>query len=181
MHAAAARLGATASVVEDSRLADGADWDPRDVAEIARRGIERLLEAAGPASDRERAEPLIVTFDERGASGHANHVATFRGLVLLRAAAAASREDPLSGATFLRLESAPLVGRFLGALAIPLGIARARCDGRPSLLFTNVNVVAAFRALAAHRTQLVWFRKLFLVFSVYTFFNRLFELEPDPG
>ena len=36
-------------------------------------------------------------------------------------------------------------------------------------------------AQRAHRTQLVWFRKLFLVFSVYTFINRLFELEPDPG
>ena len=66
-----------------------------------------------------------------------------------------------------------------------LGAGRALLDPRPSVVFCNLDVAAAYGALAVHATQLVWFRRLFILFSAYTFCNRLTDLpyyvyEPDP-
>lgn len=170
MYSAAMRFGATASVVEDPRLQDGGEWDACVVAEVARRGIEASFAVRGSC------RRCVVTFDERGASGHKNHASTSRGLVLLRLASE-SQADSLFGTHFFELESAPFTSRFLGMLAVPVGLVRSRVDPQPSVLYANLDVITAFRALAVHETQFVWFRKLFLVFSSYTFLNRLIEIQ----
>ena len=170
MYSAAMRFGATASVVEDPRLQDGGEWDACVVAEVARRGIEASFAVRGSC------RRCVVTFDERGASGHKNHASTSRGLVLLRLASE-SQADSLFGTRFFELESAPFTSRFLGMLAVPVGLVRSRVDPQPSVLYANLDVITAFCALAVHETQFVWFRKLFLVFSSYTFLNRLIEIQ----
>jgi N-acetylglucosaminylphosphatidylinositol deacetylase len=47
----------------------------------------------------------------------------------------------------------------------------------------SVHLVTSFapwlshRAMAAHRSQFVWYRRLFVLFSRYTFFNTLQRIE----
>ena len=112
-----------------------------------------------------------MTFDERGASGHPNHAACFRGVALLREEARGERGPCVT--TWLALETAPLARRFVGAL----DVARPRFDRRPGLLFWTADVPGAYAALGAHASQVVWFRRLFLLFSVYTWVNRLVVME----
>ncbi|KAJ8602410.1 hypothetical protein CTAYLR_001198 [Chrysophaeum taylorii] len=66
MECAARWHGAKARIIDDPRLADGATWDEKVVAERVRAYLDEVGEAIG-----------VVTFDWRGASGHSNHVATF--------------------------------------------------------------------------------------------------------
>lgn len=166
MARAAARLGASAAVVDDARLRDGGDWDAGAVADACRGRLAGLLAGARAAA--------VVTFDAAGASRHPNHVATWRGLVALRASWG---DEKAPRVDWLALESAPFYRKFLGALDVLVAPCRAARDGRPSLLVANFDVRAAYAALAAHASQLVWFRRLFLLFSSYTYLNRLADLR----
>ena len=46
-----------------------------------------------------------------------------------------------------------------------------------SVLVASLDVRGCYAALAAHASQLVWFRRLFVVFSAYTYANRLVAIE----
>ena len=46
-----------------------------------------------------------------------------------------------------------------------------------SVLVASLDVRGCYAALAAHASQLVWFRRLFVVFSAYTYANRLVVIE----
>ena len=48
---------------------------------------------------------------------------------------------------------------------------------RRSVLVASLDVRGCYAALAAHASQLVWFRRLFVVFSAYTYANRLVVIE----
>ena len=43
--------------------------------------------------------------------------------------------------------------------------------------FLSLNLVLAWRALSTHQSQFVWYRKLSILFSRYTYFNQLVELR----
>ena len=45
------------------------------------------------------------------------------------------------------------------------------------MLVASLDVRGCYAALAAHASQLVWFRRLFVVFSAYTYANRLVVIE----
>ena len=53
---------------------------------------------------------------------------------------------------------------------------RDNCTRR-SVLVASLDVRGCYAALAAHASQLVWFRRLFVVFSAYTYANRLVVIE----
>ncbi len=46
-----------------------------------------------------------------------------------------------------------------------------------SVLVASLDVRGCYAALAAHASQLVWFRRLFVVFSAYTYANRLVVID----
>ena len=58
---------------------------------------------------------------------------------------------------------------------------KLRVDGvivtHRSVLVASLDVRGCYAALAAHASQLVWFRRLFVVFSAYTYANRLVVIE----
>jgi N-acetylglucosaminylphosphatidylinositol deacetylase len=42
-------------------------------------------------------------------------------------------------------------------------------------LFVSLNPLQSYRAMQAHASQFVWYRKLFVVFSRYSFFNTIVQ------
>lgn len=188
---AAARLGATATCVNDARLRDGPHaWDAAVVEEVVRPLLHE--------------EALVVTFDRGGASGHANHVACYHGAAAASKGPSRRREQRSRRwrggrkrhaanvqvhagvrriaqtertGRFYALETAPHYRRYIGCFDVACAWLRARLAARRSLLVASVDVRGCYAALAAHASQLVWFRRLSVVFSAYTYANRLVAIE----
>lgn len=124
----------------------------------------------------------VVTFDAGGVSGHPNHAALPHALADLVAA-------PAAGGAGIRqrvwlLETTSLLRKYLGLLDLPLSFllllataARAGCS-KPRRLALNFRPWMAYRAMLAHASQFVWYRRLFILFSRYTYVNTLVPMEP---
>lgn len=160
---------ANVDVLDDARMQDGPSeaWAAADVAAVVRRKVaalvaqQRQAQAAVPALD-------VVTFDEGGVSGHANHVSVHRGV--LRAVAdvgVGSDYADVAAVRFWQLRSSGLLRKYAGALPVLLGASA------PAVLAVNASMRLSYNAMAAHASQFVWYRKLFVVFSSYTFVNVL--------
>jgi N-acetylglucosaminylphosphatidylinositol deacetylase len=152
------------SVLNDPGLRDGFGelWATELVAERTEAALRGLLRARGDAPAGDRLCGSVVSFDEHGVSGHPNHSATHRGV---RSLALSRRAGHVA---FFQLESVPLLRKYLGPLDLPLALAA----GSP-VLVASTAVLDSFRAMAAHASQFVWYRRLFIVFSRYTFINTL--------
>ena len=138
----------------------------------------------------------MVTFDEGGVSGHPNHVA------LARAASSLVRpegeEAPLPPAVKVwTLETTNIIRKYIGPLDILISVVvwlclwlcgplrqgmRAMDYGSSSsssttgfCLCLNNSPGLTYQAMLAHASQFVWYRRLFIVFSRYTYVNTLRE------
>jgi N-acetylglucosaminylphosphatidylinositol deacetylase len=160
LRASCAVLGVAADcvrVVDLPSLRDGLDTDwPADVI-----AAQVLDQATACRADR------LLTFDAHGVSGHRNHRAAHAGVL----AALRSSRAPRQMQAF-ELESVPLARKYAGPLDWPLsGLS-------PHVAFVSI---AGFwqlqRALSCHRSQLVWFRQLYRVFSRYMFVNTLSRID----
>ena len=98
-----------------------------------------------------------MTFDEHGVSGHINHRAIFSGVSRLM-------EKRLIHVDVYALKTVSLWRKFIGILD---------CNflWQDEWHAFRYNVVSAYITLAQHESQLVWFRKLFIIFSRYTYIN----------
>lgn len=146
MHRAADRYGVTAKVLDDIQMQDGESWD----CEVVARRVERYLESMPH-------EMSVLTFDAGGASGHSNHVQTWRGVSIAAQRDAKQRE-------YYQLVTCSMLTRFLGPFSPRRG---------GELLFFNSNPLAVWTALGKHESQFVWYRKIFLFLSAYSYLNRV--------
>ncbi|KAK7925694.1 hypothetical protein WMY93_008004 [Mugilogobius chulae] len=113
---------------------------------------------------------LVLTFDEGGVSGHANHTALYKAISHL----ACTGQLPID-CCLLSLETVGLIRKYLSVLDLPLSWLL------PSSLYCVTGAEGYKQANAAmlcHRTQLLWFRYLYLMFSRYMFVNT-FHLIPQ--
>lgn len=108
----------------------------------------------------------VVTFDDHGVSGHANHRACAAGVRAWHRGLGPQRP---AAPRLWALRSLPVALKFagpLGALALlcagPLACPGGRCLASPT--------PGALRAaMAAHASQLVWFRRVYTFASVYMY------------
>ncbi|KAJ1455698.1 putative deacetylase LmbE-like domain-containing protein [Pelagophyceae sp. CCMP2097] len=177
--AAAAHLGGyTAVVVDDTKLRDGfsSKWHAADVARVVQPHVLRVSEKARSVA--------VVTFDGLGVSRHPNHVDTSIGVDWLFANAL-RREAAVAGTTIslYHLESLRWWSprRFLALLDICTTLMLAAAAGQTGLVFVNLRLCAVWRAMAAHASQFVWYRRLFVVFSRYAYVNRLVAVDAIGG
>lgn len=134
----------------------GAQWDTGHVASVLLRHVE--------VNDID----LVVTFDAGGVSGHSNHVA------LYAAARTLHLEGKLpEGCTVLTLRSVNVLRKYISLLDLPFSLLRA-CD--VLFVLTSKEVAQAKRAMSCHRSQLLWFRRLYVLFSRYMRINSLHSL-----
>ncbi|KAM6907816.1 N-acetylglucosaminyl-phosphatidylinositol de-N-acetylase [Xenentodon cancila] len=113
---------------------------------------------------------LVLTFDGRGVSGHANHTAIHKAVRHFASTGAAPNDCVL-----LSLVTVGLLRKYISILELPLSWLL------PSHLCCIMGSRGYKRAKAAmlcHRTQLLWFRYLYITFSRYMLINT-FHLIPQ--
>ena len=154
-------------VVNDERLQDGPrnDWLAELVAalvhaELGRRGLRR-----------------VITFDERGVSGHANHIAVHRGVLRLPPLAAPSDASPCVYA----LRSVSLLRHFASWCDVPptaLAAVWRQWTGLGARAVCCISLAPwrCHEAAQLHASQYVWFRRLMVLFSRYVHVNTLVQL-----
>ncbi|KAL8290567.1 hypothetical protein RQP46_002825 [Phenoliferia psychrophenolica] len=136
-------------------------WPPAVVDEVVRDYVSR------------RKVDLIITFDDYGVSGHANHRAVSLALQ------SSARSDPTFPPIFL-ISSTDLLSKYSSLLSLPFVLLERqfpllRGPRLPSSLFINspTQYLQARVSFAQHESQKRWFRSLFILFSRYLWFVNL--------
>ncbi|KAK3442945.1 hypothetical protein EUGRSUZ_B03172 [Eucalyptus grandis] len=115
---------------------------------------------------------VVITFDDYGVSGHCNHRDVHFGVrTFLQETAQRDIEAwELVSTNILRKYSGPVDFwiSMLFALLSPTGSAHC---------LMNENPRRSFIAMSQHSSQWVWFRKLFVSFSSYTYVNTLRSID----
>ncbi|KAM9348170.1 N-acetylglucosaminyl-phosphatidylinositol de-N-acetylase [Symphorus nematophorus] len=113
---------------------------------------------------------MVLTFDGRGVSGHANHIAIHKAVSHL-----ASTGQVPNDCCLLSLVTVSLLRKYTSFLELPLSWLLPSC----LRCFTgSQGYRRAKEAMLCHRTQLLWFRHLYIAFSRYMFINT-FQMIPQ--
>mmetsp|Transcript_16944 Transcript_16944/g.42967 ORF Transcript_16944/g.42967 Transcript_16944/m.42967 type:complete len:273 (-) Transcript_16944:80-898(-) len=163
------------TLVDSPALQDGPSnsWDAGLICAHVDTVARGLVKDCGPGG-------VVVTFDNYGVSGHPNHVAVHTG-VREFAGSAHGRALGAGGVRYLELESVGFARKYIGPFDALVDLLAARASepaehGR--LVVSSTDAGLSWRAMAAHASQFVWFRRLFVAFSRYTFLNCLRPLRP---
>ncbi|KAM6174370.1 N-acetylglucosaminyl-phosphatidylinositol de-N-acetylase [Erethizon dorsatum] len=135
----------------------GVQWDTEQVASVLLQHIEV------------NGINLVVTFDAGGISGHSNHTALYAAVRALH-----SEGKFPKGCSVLTLQSVNVLRKYLSILDLPWSLLRGQ-----DVLFvlTSEEVAWAKKAMSCHHSQLLWFRRLYLLFSRYMRINSLHFLS----
>lgn len=149
-------------------------WSTAAVAALLRRAFAPAAAAdddARPAANID----VLITFDARGVSTHPNHVSLHHGARAF--AAALGRPSPVDVYSLTTVGLARKYSSAADVFATLAACAAARSPRRlvfVSPLVGDGGLAAARRAMTdAHRSQMVWFRHLYILFSRYMVINDL--------
>ncbi|KAK7363256.1 hypothetical protein VNO77_05390 [Canavalia gladiata] len=111
---------------------------------------------------------LIITFDNYGVSGHCNHRDVHYGVCKLLC-------DTLQrDVEVWELVSTNILRKYSGPVDIWLSMFWTMLHSNGTMqCLVNENSCRSFNAMAQHLSQWVWFRKLFVTLSSYTYINTL--------
>ncbi|XP_047999245.1 N-acetylglucosaminyl-phosphatidylinositol de-N-acetylase [Leguminivora glycinivorella] len=141
-------------LVTDTRLPDNpkAQWPVTIIAKL----IQHQLEALDIDT--------LVSFDRGGVSSHPNHSAVFYAIAYMFV------EKLLPArCTVYTLDTVNILRKYWGFLDLPLSFILS--SKRYFLRWTESRRVV--RAMKQHRSQMVWFRHLYVMFSRYMIINTL--------
>jgi len=125
----------------NSKLQDGfVAWDKELVSSIILEKIKNLN------------INMIITFDESGISSHPNHIATFEGVENLIKTKRISSEIKAYS-----LLTTNILRKYIGIFDVLFSV-------RDEYFYISPDFRDAWNAMFVHRTQLVWFRYLYLFF-----------------
>lgn len=152
-------------IVDDPRLQDGMGetWDPRLVA----RYVESHCRSKGTTH--------VLGFDAKGISGHPNHCACAQALEMM----SRKRNSPYSVWAQVTCPRACQYAGFLSLLWHVLRTSLSVLFGKPEssrITCVTHTMLPAYKGMRMHRSQLVWFRYLHLIFSRYVYINVLQRL-----
>ncbi|KAJ2683983.1 hypothetical protein GGH99_004190 [Coemansia sp. RSA 1285] len=152
-------------IVDDANLPD----DPRRIWNAAL--VAKAVEDVVVVGDVD----AVFTFDQRGVSGHQNHIAAYMGVKHM---ALTSQRLKFRAINVYALESVGLARKFSSILDTVFCLG-AFVASRNSLMFVAdlQGYSMGIQAMAMHESQLVWFRKLYLVFSRYMFINNYAKIN----
>ncbi len=163
--------------------------DRWDIVQVKRQIQETLRNAIDPKDAW--SQLVLLTFDQHGVSGHVNHIDTFHGVCSLvsQGGLTLSKKDKKNSITIpteawilmsernILAKYIPLVPWMLVILSVFLTIPTIQRNSKHRtyrLHEPNWN----WKAMATHRSQFVWYRRLFVVFSCYTYVNTLERFRP---
>ncbi|XP_032823781.1 N-acetylglucosaminyl-phosphatidylinositol de-N-acetylase isoform X2 [Petromyzon marinus] len=144
------------TLVDRSELPDDPQvtWDSSLVADIILQHVEKHKIG------------LVLTFDAEGVSGHANHVSVYHALRNLQ-----SQKRLPSGCRTLYLQSVSLLRKYVSIMDLPLSLLRSQA----LVCLASLDEYEMGLAMRCHRSQLVWFRWLYILFSRYMLINTFSE------
>ena len=107
----------------------------------------------------------IITFDSKGVSFHPNHIAVSKGVRSM------SKEYEVK-----ELVTGPWIMKYLGVFSLAFEeIKRIIKREKSSLMFITplkkILCLSSFKAFMCHKSQIVWYRILNLMFSKFHLFN----------
>lgn len=129
----------------------------------------------------------LLTFDQMGVSGHVNHIDTYLGVQQFISSPPSNLQIPIE-AWQLESETNPIV-KYIPVLSwiyLLLSLIFSQChimakeSGKDCLYRCNEPGLN-WKAMATHNSQFVWYRRLFVVFSCYTYVNTLKRIERLSG
>jgi N-acetylglucosaminylphosphatidylinositol deacetylase len=160
MFRAVSKLGLASSdvtILDYEEFQDGSAWDRHQLAAVLLKHIEVL------------SVDCVISFDSHGVSGHNNHISCFEALQDLYTRSLMPKDVQV-----FVLDSISLARKYIGLFDAPISVLRS-----PYRYFAwGRDVAAAWRAMLQHRSQLVWFRFLFMIFSRYIYINTLRRIAP---
>ncbi|KAF1410435.1 N-acetylglucosaminyl-phosphatidylinositol de-N-acetylase, partial [Spheniscus humboldti] len=113
---------------------------------------------------------LVVTFDAGGVSGHANHISLYAALRYKYCCSEIFIHFLCLGCRVLLLESVNLFRKYISVLDVPVSCLLPR---DALFILTEEETEQARRAMRCHRSQLLWFRHIYMLFSRYMMINSL--------
>lgn len=146
-------------LLDDNRLLDGMQikWDPNLISEY----VEQFSRNSGPFD-------LVVTFDKHGISDHANHKACSYSVPLIYKSGAITQNGRIYS-----LRSHGTAFKYLGLIGALVNHFGARLvfasQDRIAFMSTPFEYLHSLRAMSLHKSQMVWFRYLYLLFSTYMY------------
>ncbi|CCI49896.1 unnamed protein product [Albugo candida] len=154
-------------IINDPQLEDGmhVSWDPQHIANI----IQRQFDGGNTFQ-------AIFTFDEFGVSAHPNHIAVYRGVRL-----ALEKFDSAKVFGFA-LKSTNLARKYIGVLDVAILRIQQILSTKKSGLSDELAMFTwrpwwNYQLMAIHASQFVWYRRLFVIFSRYTYLNTFEEIR----
>jgi len=114
----------------------------------------------------------VITFDRHGVSGHKNHASLYNAMAYLYIEGKLPQDTRV-----YTLRSVNLVRKYSSILDLPMSFLLAPNAYTASLR----DWLTLHRAMASHKSQYVWFRKLYMAFSRYNFINTFDQMKIFPG
>ncbi|KAI0822977.1 LmbE-like protein [Trametes gibbosa] len=150
-----------------------AEWHPDTIADVLRPYV------------LEHHISTILTFDHQGISSHPNHISLPKGAARLLSTLSDGLPSNTPQPCVFSLVTVPLYFKYLGPLApiasklsVALTLKSANSGATPLAISSWAGYARALRAMMQHRSQLVWFRWLYVSFSRYMWVNEWIEVRP---
>ena len=183
------------TVLDHPQLQDGPrqSWSKECITNIMIQFLKQHISAK--IQDNTNSNVILFTFDIGGVSGHPNHIDTFFGLEYFHGLVSQARGDGRNISGPLRslvqntefklivLESVynPIAKYFcfielfyliIGKMfSLWFGKNKSAYSTGTKQTFIMVNPKLVWNTMKAHYTQFVWYRKLFVIFSRYSYIN----------
>lgn len=115
---------------------------------------------------------MIITFDKYGVSGHCNHRDVHYGVCRLL------HDNSRRDIEVWELVSTNIFRKYSGPIDVWLSMFWVMLPSNGTMhCLVNEHSRRSFNAMAQHKSQWVWFRKLFVILSSYTYMNTLRKIE----
>lgn len=163
-------------------------WDRDAVSDL-------LCSAFAPQLPRQRADEaarptasidVLITFDAHGVSSHPNHISLYHGARAFAAALVRGKSGWASPVDLYTLTTVGIARKYVSAADVfatlaswALAVRHADSAHPPALVFMSQLVGSSGLGAArgamtdAHKSQMVWFRHLYIIFSRYMVINDL--------
>lgn len=142
---------------------------PDDNSAVWNRGlVARIIQKYVEAWDID----TLITFDQRGVSGHRNHRALHSAACVL-----ATRARLPPACRLFVLTDVCLLRKYIGIFDVPLTLFFAKY----AYISSYKGIGIGKKAMAAHQSQFVWFRRLYICFSRYMIINDLQPFDEEDG
>lgn len=157
------------SYIEKSNRFPDTMIEPWDISQVGLAIVDFMR-------SQERKFQTVLTFDPYGVSGHMNHQSIHKSMTLVKNLI---NDDKL---TFLVLKSVSLSRKYLSMLEATVKLTTNYLFGATKNSFSvTINLSQYWRlreVLKIHKSQMLWFRYLYMTFSRYMFINDLEIFQP---